>query len=548
MTRFSKLIIVLVLTVLNFLAGAQNSSSEKLVVFTSRDYCVSGDTVWFKVWQPKTLEKFGNVARVQLFSIRNNVIKSVAGKIENGWAEGYLHVPDSLSTGQYFVSAFLNNRDYPGSDVTESVGLLVYNRFNNKVESIETITDESKIKFSDFSEKIKISTEKAEFRPREKVLAQISIPENFDFESAVIKAKLVDPLAEELGGSFLANTKTREGSIPGFTENNGLLCSGRVFDVSGNAKPGVLVFATISADMHYFDYYLTGKNGDFHFFLKDASGVANMVLQVVSESNEKFVIRAEENCIVGDFRGEIGKKELTKTQSGFIAKAVDAGFYQKMFYPIATVTTAGFSMPPKFETPFYGTPSLRVVPDEFIDLPDFREISRELLPGLQYRLKNNEITFRLINDSRRDYFNDEPLRLINGIPVFKNSQFAALKSTNIKYIDMVKSERIFGDLKFNGILSVELYDKTNLWVTRQPEMVQLTVNCLQPALSKSSSQKNFPQNMPDMRQSFFWEIAGKTNTEFEFYLSDVKGRVEISVEGISLDKKHFKSSRIIEVN
>jgi hypothetical protein len=94
-------------------------------------------------------------------------------------------------------------------------------------------------------------------------------------------------------------------------------------------------------------------------------------------------------------------------------------------------------MSSRFSVPFYGKPTIRVIPDEFIDLPDFREISREILPGFQYRIKNDEIIFRMFNRTQKLYFEEEPLRLINGIPVFNNDLFTGLKSTDINYIDLV---------------------------------------------------------------------------------------------------------------
>lgn len=88
------------------------------------------------------------------------------------------------------------------------------------------------------------------------------------------------------------------------------------------------------------------------------------------------------------------------------------------------------------------------------------------MPGFQYRVRKEILTFRMINAPRNAYFSDEPLRLINGIPVFKNSFFSALKSTDIRYIDVVQEERIYGDLRFNGILSVVLNDQSNLWMAQ----------------------------------------------------------------------------------
>ena len=136
-------------------------------------------------------------------------------------------------------------------------------------------------------------------------------------------------------------------------------------------------------------------------------------------------------------------------------------------------------MPPRYSIPFYGKPENHIVPAEFTDLPNFQEISRELLPGVQYRNKNEEITVRIVNKKLGGFFDTEPLRLINGIPVFKNSLFSQLKSTEIHYIDIVQEQRLFGDLIFDGALAVSLNDKSNIWLAQQSNVFQFSVNCLQ---------------------------------------------------------------------
>ena len=93
--------------------GAYQSQSqvlekqEQLHLFTDQDFCISGDTLWFKVKMPEfTLQK-ENVVRVQIDGKGNNIITTVIKKAENGWAQGFINVPDSLSSGQYFVLVWL---------------------------------------------------------------------------------------------------------------------------------------------------------------------------------------------------------------------------------------------------------------------------------------------------------------------------------------------------------------------------------------------------------------------------------------------------------
>ncbi|TNF40912.1 MAG: hypothetical protein EP310_08130 [Bacteroidetes bacterium] len=519
---------------------------ENPVLFTDRDYCISGDTLWFKVWLPKTGVNLGNVVRVQLDNKRSNLISEVAVKSLNGWAEGFIHIPDSLSTGQYFVTAYLNALRKSTDLQLESKSLLVYNRFSENISEIE-IHESDEIQQNSRIEMV-LSTDKEHYSPREEVIVKIDWDKNTVFKKAVIKATLVDPLASEISGNRKFKMESCNPSIPGFSENNGLVLSGKVADISGIPVSNVLVTLSAGNNQAWFDYYFVGESDDFHFFLKDAYGNTDVVFQVISNSKTEYSIQLENNHLR---RKDLitGRKFLKPEQVEFINTAVNASYAHRLFNSPGSVQNQFFEIPARFSMPFYGNPTLRIVPDEFIDLPDFREIARELLPGFQYRIKNGEIIFRMINHQQKVMFEEEPMRLINGIPVFKNELFAGLKSTDISYIDLVQNERIFGDLILKGVLEVSLKDKSNFWIAKQPNIFQLNVNFLQPGKKACHFvQQNTNKNHPDMRQVYFWELLDTESVkDFSFILSDRKGTVEISIEGFTEENEFFKVSKTIGV-
>ena len=300
----------------------------------------------------------------------------------------------------------------------------------------------------------------------------------------------------------------------------------------------------------YFDYYFLGENGDFHFYLKNAFGRANVVLQVISNRiNEEYIVHLENNFLLGKEVLKEQIKVLNHEQTEFINTAINSNFAYKLFNPGISIGQTKFEFPSSIPVPFYGETKNRIIPDEFIDLPDFQEISREILPGVQYRVKNGDATIRLINNQQNMFFEDEPLRLINDIPIFDNDLLVNLKSSDISFIDIVRSERIYGDLIFKGVLAVSLYDKSNSWLAQQPNVFQFDVSFLQPNRKPNYSKpNNLIETYPDMRQVFLWDfIDMDINDVFEFYLSDRKGDVEITIEGFTVNKEYFKSSKIIKV-
>jgi hypothetical protein len=526
-----------------------DNKQETPVVFTDRDYCVSGDTVWFKVWVPESSEIIGNIVRVQVDNVTHNLISAVAVKSVNNWANGFIYIPDSLSSGQYFVTAFLNSqRNNPDLEV-KSKSLLVYNRFETKVNKIVITPPTQNKETTNDNTFVSISTGKKQYRQRENVKLKIDFDFGREITKLIVKATLIDPLASEIQDNYQFKVQSSNACIPDFAENDGFLLSGKVTDGKGNSVSDALVILSIGGEQPYFDYYYLGENDDFHFFIKNAIGNSNIVLQVVSNSLSEYFIQLENNSLERKEPAREQVEVLTYEQIEFINTAINGNFAYKLFNFVVPVQSDNLEISTKFSVPFYGKPTLRVIPEEFIDLPDFQEISREILPGVQCRSKNGEVTFRLLNIPYNIFFEDEPLRLINGIPVFKNNILANLKSTDINYIDIVKNERIFGDIIFKGILAVSLFDKSNSWLAQQANLSQFYVGFLQPDKKPNYFYPEvLAENQPDMRQVYLWEMLEADFAEnLEFNLSDRKGKIEISVEGITVRKEYFRSSKIIEV-
>lgn len=531
-------------------AWAQNAgSTSKLHLYTDRTYSLSGDTLWFKVWLPKLLDEKSNIVRVQLNSSSGQVISTVASKSELQWSDGFLSIPDSLSTGIYFVNAFFNEQRSNATIEIEAKTLFVYNRFEEAVTEISLPKSELIYRAGSDEELLEINTPKMSYGTRDLVEGEINIRSS-EIAHATISAKLVDPLADVAGGYIKRNFVGTHKIIPAFAEKDGILISGKVLNEKEEPQNNTIVLLSISSEPPYFDYCISNENGGFNFFLLNASGDADLILQAVSSTGEELYIEPETNSLEQTDYLAMENKVLNPKQTAFINTVIQAKFIQKLFNKSSLSYKEPFEMPARFDVPFYGKPTKRVTPSEFFDLPDFREISRELLHGIQYRTQNDEVTFRLLNSDRGQFFNNEPLRLLNGIPVFKNAYFTALKSTDISYIDIVQHERIFGDLHINGVMAVSLNDKSNAWLAQQANVYQFNIPCLQAHKTiPHGKQSNAEKGEPDVRQNYLWEtLPAAGSMPFRFLLSDLKGKVEITVEGKTTSNTAFKTSKIIEVN
>ncbi|MDX8338819.1 hypothetical protein SLH46_06480 [Draconibacterium sp. IB214405] len=548
MSKALKILLLVVWALTGVTAHAQNKVKNELVLFADRDFCISGDTLWVKVFVPEGVHQFGNIVHLQLESQSGNLISTGAIKRGNSHAEGFIAVPDSLQTGLYFVHAFLNAQR--NTDDLECIGraVYVYNRFEESIEQLPVLRDKSFLMTPATNGKtVNISADQSNYTTRDEVKGAINVPGD-EFVFVVASARMIDPFSKANTGFLNFKMKDLTTTIPAFTEKDGVVVSGNISDKASGNPAKELVLLSVAGNGAYLDYYYPDSSGVFHFFLPRAMGNANIILQPLTVGETLFDINVTPVFMTGVQQLKFDTTFVNPVQAQTIENSIKGTFFNKLFYGVSIRPDESFEMPNPYGMPFYGWPDNHVVPDNFIDLPDFQEISRELLIGLQYRDRNDEVTFRILNYAQDRFFTKEPLRLINGIPVFKNSFFQNLKSTEIEYIDLVKTERVFGDLRFKGVLSVALKDKSNGWLAQQPNIFQLSVPCVQYTKHVDYKAKVEGLAQPDTRQQFFNEMLEESGSwPFRFQLSDVKGELEIRVEAITKSGELYRTSKIIAV-
>jgi hypothetical protein len=544
-----KAFLIWVLVIIYHAGFAQNIRVVDL--FVDRDFAVSGDTVWYKalINHPKGLP--GNIVHVQLTGYNNHFITSVARKSINGWSKGYIIVPDSLKTGVYFLSAWMNRYQLPDETPVILKSLIVYNRFQPSFDRMLVPALHQRQENADFVQQVVIATNKPVYKPRDRVKATIDLSElhNAGVSEVVLRAALVQDLAIKHGGRYMSATVSSPAEDPSIDETDGILISGRVLDPeTGHPAANVLVYLSVTDAPAHFDYCYSGKDGFFHFYFKDAEGRGQVVLQAVSGENKPWKVIIEKNQLLFKKNPESEVLVLSNDQGKFAEVLVKNAFYRRVFAGNEIPERDTFFMPPRFDIPIYGPGFREVTPAEFQYLPDFHEISRELLPGVQFRKREEEITIRLLNQKARLIFNSEPLRLISGIPVFDNRLLANLNTKDIEKIHYVTEDRVYGSLRFNGVLAVFHKERPEQWLVQQPGMYIFDARFLQPSQNNDVLQEHPAVHIPDLRTVYLWQQANTgAPVTIEFLLSDLRGEVEISVEGITPDGQIRRTSKTVSI-
>ncbi len=525
-----------------------------VILLADRSWALSGDTVWFVVsGDPASLIN-GHVVHVQLENYLNIPVDGVMVVTDHGKGEGYLPVPDSLATGLYWMRAYTRTlQDDTISAISRT--LAVIHRFEESYSGMKIPGDFLPLATPGFPG-LDIRVSSGDVKPRSLINVKLDIPEDVwpEIRELVVSASLVDS-SLQLPGTFystplVAGYNGTPDNLP--AELNGFFIEGRVIPEPGHSLPRQsLVLLSIPDSLPWFDYYLAGRDGYFRFQLKNAFGTAQIYLRAIAGEGEKLGIELSETRVTGARLDTATWNSFGISGKTFVREMTEAGWYERLFATERKVRRPEFRMPPRSAYPFYGKPEHRVFPSDFIELPDFMEISRELLPAVKFRGKDGIYSIRIVDELEHDYFDRSPLRLVNGIPVFDNNLISRFGSEDIRYIDILYRERIFGDLSFKGVLALTLNRPVEDWVNQERNLYGFSVPCLQIPLEPSSHQhlllkENSP--VPDLRRVFLFErIHNPRESAYSFRVSDLKGTVKVEIQGVTTRNQPFVITKEIEV-
>lgn len=538
---FLKLILTLIYT--SFLLTALASGNDKLHCITDRDVYVSGDKIMVNVFVSS--ESDSRIVYIDLCGFSGKHIAGAKLIVENHRAEGTIQIPDSLRTGTYLLRTFYNQDHQKKLHLRD---LLIANRFE---DFSNTFTGQLKKMDSD------LLVENAGIK--------ITVPDTIkEREKNTLKLALKQGLSEHLEGGlcisiskysksfksaenyYTGQIQSNESSIE---EKNGLIISGKVINKENRLPVAdAVVYLSVSDSVPGFQYHITGKDGSFHFLLKNTYGTLPVVIQAIKdEENDQLKIMLDEkfNFMLPQFPVKTLEKDNEMAEE--LKISTEAFTYSKIFndQPLASKT---LFKPNVNSLLFYGEPTYVVIPDEFYNLPDFTEISRELLVGVKFRDKNNKLSLNLMDPEVGQYFEDQAFLLVDGIPVQDLSVIKDMGTNDISWIHTVLEYRLFGDITFPGVVSIHTKREGLNWLKESDRMIKHDFEGLQ--LKESTTEIKVPGNYPDLRPLLLWEPNSNPSQEmeFDFRSSDITGDYIIKVTGKKKSGELIQSTKVIHIN
>jgi hypothetical protein len=191
---------------------------------------------------------------------------------------------------------------------------------------------------------------------------------------------------------------------------------------------------------------------------------------------------------------------------------------------------------------FYGKPDARYRLDSYTRFPTLEEVMREYIPEVTVRKHRDRFHFHNLNKQDNVFFEDDPLVLLDGVPVFDVDEILTFDPLKINTMEVMTQPYYLGPLSFAGIVSYSTYKNDLGGFSLNPKSLVINYEGLQRQREFFSPRYETPEQrnntLPDTRNVLFWAPdirTGSAATGVEFYSSDIAGTYRIVIQGISRD-------------
>jgi hypothetical protein len=320
----------------------------------------------------------------------------------------------------------------------------------------------------------------------------------------------------------------------------GHIISGVVKDEAGIYKPNVVGYASSPSKTSWLTASRSNDKGEVFFTMRDFYDTKPLVLQTNRKTDSLYHLelsspfssdRASEPTTSLHLNSSNEKSILTRS----VGMQVQDVYAENEDNKKANLKLDSIS--------FYGKADEIYLLDDYTRFPVIEEILREYVPGVMVSKQKDGFHFSVVDRFRRRPFEGSPLILLDGIPVFDENEIMKFDPLKVKKLEIVTSRYFIGAADVPGIVSFTTYTGDLAGFKLNPNHVTLNYEALQlhqefytPQYQSATSNR-----LPDFRSLLYWnpavEIDESGKQTFEFFTSDLTGKYQVIVEGISISGK-----------
>ncbi|MDJ1473676.1 hypothetical protein [Xanthocytophaga flava] len=325
-------------------------------------------------------------------------------------------------------------------------------------------------------------------------------------------------------------------------EYGGHFITGKVLHTN-TGLPAKNMNVFLSAPDRYVQLFVAKSDsmGRIRFEVKNFSGAKDIVVQTDTRKDSTY--RFEINS---PFSEKISSHSLSfltldkNWQNQLLTHSINMQT-NSVFFPRKSV-----SFPIMDSLGFYGKPHEKYFLDAYTRFPTVEEVMREYVPGVMVRKHKGKFHFYVFDRIRNTApFDEDPLILLDGIPVFDTDKIMGFDPLKIKKLEVIDGRYFLGHLMFKGLVSYSTYKGDLAGFELDPHALVQAYEGMQNKREFYCPKYDTPatraSRLPDFRNLLYWNPEVHTESDgkkkLDIYSSDQQGKYLVVIQGITSDGK-----------
>lgn len=279
---------------------------------------------------------------------------------------------------------------------------------------------------------------------------------------------------------------------------------------------------------------VTDTNGVATFWLKNIFGTHNLATRLISGELS--------NAEILNFRPKAepsSPADITGISQGSYNEYAINAQVENIY---SGKERASYLLPASVDSiPFFGKAEVRYRLDDYTRFVIMEEVLREYVKEVIVRKNRDDFRLRILDEARRGYFTNDPLIVLDGVPVPHANHVLAYDPLKVETIDVVTSRFYLGENIYDGIVSFSTYKGALEDFTLDPSFSVFTYEGLQPEREFYSPKTPGVASVPDNRTVLYWNprvvLSGEESRSLKFSSSDLPGEYWIDIQGLDSSGK-----------
>jgi len=327
-------------------------------------------------------------------------------------------------------------------------------------------------------------------------------------------------------------------ALPYPPELHGHLVRGRVLDRrTGAPAPGLPVYLAAPSRRIQLYHAISAADGSLLFEVPDWVGTQHVVAQTDAQRDSLYKLELVSPFSRQYATGPAYPLSLTeRLAASVLRRHVQAEVQQ--YYPAGRPVR--YLVPPRDSAAFYGKPTERYLLDQYTRFPTMEDIMREYVPGVLVRNRKDGFHLLVPDNATRDVM-ENPLVLLDGVPIFNTNQVMAFDPLKVQRLDVVMARYVSGAATYPGIVSFSTYKGDLAGFPLNPHALLQEYEGVQGQREFYAPRYDSPaaaqSRQPDFRNLLHWSpevlTTPGTAAKLSFYTSDQVGKYLVVVQGLT---------------